>query len=140
MASLRERFDVKYVRAPSSCWLWTASVDSSGYGKIAVGRSEFDRAHRVSWLLHRGAIPPGQCVLHTCDTPACVNPAHLFLGTRTENNADRARKGRSHSKLSANAVQEIRAAPGKHCEIAQRYNVSESLISQIKHGKVGRHV
>jgi hypothetical protein len=80
------------------CWLWTGAVESWGYGYMNNRRSERPprrvRVHRLSWELANGPIPEGLWVLHTCDTPACVRPDHLFLGTVTDNNRDAARKGR----------------------------------------------
>jgi len=82
------------VEKGASCWLWSGKVDRSGYGSLWV-RGGKVQAHRFSWFLAKGPVPSGLCVLHSCDFPACVNPAHLFLGTRGDNNRDRARKGRS---------------------------------------------
>jgi len=76
----------------SDCWLWTASL-VCGYGSFRFnGRTH--RAHRLSWILQHGAIPSGKHVLHKCDTPACVNPSHLFLGGQLENMRDMVAKGR----------------------------------------------
>jgi hypothetical protein len=81
VSSLQKRFDAKYVPEPNTgCWLWTASCLPSGYGEIKID-GKVMRAHRASYELHHGPIPVGLCVLHKCDTPPCVNPAHLFLGT-----------------------------------------------------------
>lgn len=92
--SLAERFAGKFAPEPNTgCWLWTASVNRKGYGRIGVGDAAA-LAHRVSWELHRGPIPGGLCVLHKCDVPACVNPDHLFLGTVPDNTADCIAKGR----------------------------------------------
>jgi len=80
---------------PGGCWLWTASLCSSGYGSFLFeGRVE--RAHRVSWVLSSGDVPAGLCVLHHCDNRRCVNPAHLYVGTKKDNARDREERGRSN--------------------------------------------
>lgn len=84
------------------CWLWTERL-SHGYGTITVGgrKGKAQKAHRVAWTLGVGPIPDGQFVLHRCDVRNCVNyEAHLFLGTKGDNNRDRAEKGRSAKRWS----------------------------------------
>lgn len=86
------------------CWLWTGFVDKGGYGKFKVGDYRVEKiksilAHRFSWELANGPIPRGKsshdyCILHRCDTPACVNPKHLFLGSQEDNIRDMIKKGR----------------------------------------------
>lgn len=84
------------VNDPTGCWLYTGAKNSHGYGTLNF-RGRQNIAHRVSWTLHRGEIPPGQWVLHRCDVPRCCNPDHLFLGDAKVNNADMVAKGR-HSR------------------------------------------
>lgn len=94
---LEARFWAKVVKNGDGCWSWTAGTDQHGYGRIGLGAKSdpIERAHRISWLLHRGPIPVGMCVLHRCDNPICTRPDHLFLGTRTDNAADKTAKGRA---------------------------------------------
>jgi hypothetical protein len=72
-----------------------------GYGSLRVnGKAE--GAHRVFYRGYKGDIPSGLFVCHKCDTPACVNPNHLFLGTLDDNHKDRATKGRYNGPMNPN--------------------------------------
>lgn len=87
------------------CWLWTGPTSADGYGYLRIGsRSDGTRGsvriHRLAYELAHGPVPKGLCVCHSCDHPQCINPAHLWVGTRAQNNADRVRKGRSRNKQS----------------------------------------
>jgi hypothetical protein len=84
-------------RGISDCWLWTAGKQPAGYGQFHVGGRVGGRphgAHRIAWTHAFGPIPEGMHVCHRCDVPACVNPAHLFLGTHGDNMRDKVSKGR----------------------------------------------
>lgn len=155
------------VNKTAGCWLWTASVRNKGYGAFGytvAGRSFQERAHRVSWMIHYGAIPENLCVLHNCpggDNPRCVNPAHLFLGTKADNNRDMRRKGRSvpggtyggagyergirhhAAKLTDAGVLAIRAAAaaGESLgSISRRYELAVGHVHRIVHRKAWKHV
>jgi len=138
------------VRKADGCWVWTACVDTSGYGKLSVGSREFDRAHRISYRLHHGPIPEGLLVLHRCDNRRCVNPAHLFLGSIQDNMRDmvsKERQARGENKwtavLTAAEVVELRErhADGETLSyLATVYGITNKQASSIACGDSWKHV
>lgn len=143
----------------TGCWLWTGATPGRGYGSVKYnGRSRL--AHRVSWELHHGPIPEGMLVCHKCDTPSCVNPDHLFLGTYADNNKDmrdkerhargeghgrntmpeRTARGERHgcakfSEDTVGLVRQLLAAGHKQTEIRAMTGMSQAQISNIKLGR-----
>jgi hypothetical protein len=95
---VRARFDARWMPEPTTgCWLWFGTPGNWGYGSMSIN-SRSTQTHRIAWRLYVETIPKGLRVLHTCDTPACVNPAHLYLGTHQDNMDDMRRKGRGSNQ------------------------------------------
>lgn len=165
-----------YTSALGQCWLWTGTLDRKGYGQFSI-RSELQaflehgprvvKAHRFAYEIAFHTDPGTMFVCHTCDNPTCVNPAHLFLGTNSDNMLDCVRKGRHKhclwtttnpnpkpppplfgtknpgSKLTDDIIRDIRAraASGQsQRRIAAAIGVSPSSISLIMHRKIWSHV
>lgn len=129
---------------PDECWLWTSGKTSKGYGLI-WGRGKNLKAHREAYEAEHGSgTADGLVVRHKCDTPECVNPAHLELGTHVDNVRDKVERGRQakgeangNAKLTEDAVRTIRATyVFRHPEfggraLAQRFSVSSQIISHV---------
>lgn len=101
MDELKAALDINSVPEPNTgCILWTASYRGAEHKKYGVlhFRGKNIAAHRASWIAHVGKIPHGIFVCHKCDTPLCINPAHLFLGTPKDNARDMSVKGRSRGQ------------------------------------------
>lgn len=151
-------------RSDNECWNWTGSKAAGGYGSFNI-KNVPRRAPRVMLLWQGVSIPEGHFVCHRCDNPACVNPAHLYVGTQKDNMSDCVRKGRlrpynglraarkapkiipsgeNHpaSKLTAAQVAEIRATEwvrGAGLMLAKKYGVVPSNISAIKLMQTWKH-
>lgn len=109
MGTPEQRFTRNITAAPSGCWEWTAGRNREQYGVFTIGHTGRSLAHRYAWELYRGAIPEGMFVLHNCDNPPCVNPAHLRIGSHEENMRDMVERGR-HWRMAST-----------HCDSGHEY-------------------
>ena len=158
-----EQFLGKYTEpvTESGCHLWIKSIINTGYGQVNFNGT-MRLAHRISYFLANGSIPEDLCVLHKCDVRSCVNPKHLFLGTRDDNLKDAARKGRvasgnrntmhrepyraSHgedhyaSKLTTQQVLSIRKDDRPNKTIAKEFGVSVWCIDGIRSFRTWKHL
>lgn len=131
----------------TGCWLWSGPTNGKGYGVFYVG-TKTRHAHRCSYEVFKGAIPDGLHVLHACDTPLCVNPAHLRAGTPRENAVDRESRNRRDvkgeqigtSKLTASQVLEIRGSDLGAKEISEKYGIHRHHVWVIRSGKSWKHL
>ena len=152
MKPVSEAFSEKYeIDEETGCWNWVASKMRTGYGQFNPRNGKIVTAHRYSYKIHKGEIPDGLFVCHTCDNRACVNPDHLWLGTCAENLEDMKRKGRSYkpgvigerngsSKVTEKDVVEIRRSNLLLSEVAKKYGISETAASNIRNFKTWKHV
>ena len=140
------------IGSAGQCWLWTAGTNGN-YGQFRMPSCKLG-AHRVAWATIHGQIPAGLEVLHTCDTPLCCNPAHLFLGTQPDNVKDMDVKGRrsnanracgdhhGNAKLMDEQVLEIlrrfNAGEPATC-IAPDFGVHHSTVREIVNGERWKH-
>lgn len=155
IADLRDRFWSKVDWSDSEgCWPWLAGKNAEGYGMFALGPKKFKKnigAHRMAYELSFGS-PRGRedglrvVIRHTCHNPGCVSPFHLLPGTDQDNTDDRERAGRNklpmingerhaNSKLTDAQAEEIKKSPLRGKDLAKIFNVSQSVVSMIRHGR-----
>ncbi len=160
--STTERF-FRFVQKTDTCWMWTGTTLSFGYGHFRGDNKKLILAHRFSWQMSHGPIAENMCVLHKCDVPSCVNPSHLFIGTRADNVADMMSKGRHvarsgdqngarlhperilrrerhpASKVTPESASQIKAIylDGNHSqtEIGNMFSLSQQTVSNVICGK-----
>lgn len=170
MKKTAEEQFLSHAGAPTElgCMEWGGYRDDDGYGCLSRRTAGSVLAHRYAWERANGPIPAGLNICHRCDNRACVNVAHLFLGTQLDNIADMVAKGRQRgaagdangsrlhperivrgecvrsSKLTAAQVVELRDVYASGCvtqaDVAARFGVSRALVSYIVTGKYWRHV
>jgi hypothetical protein len=154
-ASLAEKVAAKRDTSggPDACWPWLGFRDRDGYGNVSTWTPRrIYRAHRVAYEMACGPIVEGAFVLHRCDTPACCNPAHLFIGDHAANMRDREAKGRARhtlgsthhqSRLTEVAVAEMRercASGESRRALAREYGISEEAGRKAINGDTWKHV
>lgn len=147
-----ERF-FRRVDKSGSCWIWTGVTAPNGYGRFQAGGkgSPSIGAHRFSYEMHKGPIPDGMFVMHSCDVRNCVNPDHLSLGTPKDNTHDMIKKGRwkggisrgeksGAAVLTDEKVRYIRSSPLRNVDLAKELNVYPSVIWNVRHRKTWTHI
>jgi hypothetical protein len=138
-----EKFSKYFIIDPiNNCWNWKYCCNVGGYGIISFRGKRGFLAHRASWILYNGEIKDGLYVCHKCDNTICVNPDHLFLGTRIDNLRDAKKKGRlangsrnGLAKLTDEQIIKIRNDNRSQSVIAKIYNIHQTNVHYIKSRK-----
>lgn len=155
MLDIPERISRRIKKLKNGCWEWQGAHDKQGYGHVFFKKYIW-KIHRLFFKLETGKDPKNLCVLHRCDYPPCCNPSHLFLGTRTQNAADRVAKGRGdcargsskpNSILTEDIVRELRKKYNSRTsrfwggkELAEKYGINPSALSAAVRGTNWRNL
>lgn len=137
-------FEKHVSRTEFGCWLWTGSKTGNGYGKCQHNRRTLG-AHVVSYMMFKGAVPEGLIVRHTCDVKHCVNPAHLVLGTYSDNLNDQRERGRigrlpNVSEETVNSIFFKRLAGNSNNEIAEEFDLDRDYVRNLCAGVIQPHL
>lgn len=151
MKTIKQRLlDYSHLDPSTGCRLWNRCYDRSGYGWVRY-EGKARSAHRVSYQVFVGPIPDGLCILHSCHTPACIEPKHLRVGTQGDNMVDRALAGRyangerhCRSKLKNSEVLEIKRLYSlggvSYRQLAKQFGIAYVTIGKIIRGERWKEV
>ena len=137
--STKERFEAKIKVMESGCHEWQSTMHWGGYGKMYLAGRQVP-AHRAAWMIHRGEIPEGRWILHTCDNRRCVNPDHLYAGTPAQNAQDKVARftglwGKMlYGEEDHRRVHELRSAGMTQQAIAKETGFHQTTVSRILRG------
>lgn len=144
LKNTKQDFFARIIKQPNGCWLFNSHADKDGYRFFQFEGKDW-RAHRLS-VVFDGRDPTGKVVCHSCDNTSCVNPAHLFIGTQTDNNNDKVQKGRAkgntdpnkkakglNSKLNQDLIDQIQSAQGTLISIARQLGIHKDTVKKYKH-------
>lgn len=141
--------NIGWTVTPRGCWEWDGALDSHGYGQMAVNRGRPWKAYRIAYEAWVKVPEDNVDICHRCDNPPCINPAHLFEGSRAVNVADAVSKmrhihgERAVHKLKDHEVAEIRTRYATGCvnqkSLADEYGVSQAQVSNITMRKQRKH-
>ena len=144
---MRPKFDAKCEPQANGCIYWTGALDGRGYGLFRLSRNRIERAHRIALRDSGVPVETGDVVMHSCDTPRCVNPEHLSVGTIDDNMADRNAKGRqargathAFAVLTEADVVVIRNSDEHPNILARRFGVTPPTIYNVIARRIWRHV
>jgi len=143
-------YNERVIKTPEGCWDWSGGTTTFGYARFKVAYKMY-YGHRISYELHKGTIPEGFLVRHSCDNPKCTNPNHLVLGTHEDNNQDKIERnrqayGESHgnAKIKEIDVKEIQELVAWKTltdrEISSLLNTSLHTVQSIKYGRTWKHL
>lgn len=145
--SAKDKLDT-YTYKSASCWIWIGGLVGVGYGEVWFG-GKYWASHRLSYTVYKGEIPDGMEVCHTCDNRKCINPEHLFVGTRKDNAEDMSKKGRAlrgergtNVKLTNKLVAIIRKYRGKlpQTRIAEIFSISQAQVCRVMTKRNWSHI
>jgi hypothetical protein len=154
MEYIKEKLKNYKINTKTDCWLWNGATTNFGHGRIKIN-NKFFSVHRLSYIIHIGKIPKELFVCHHCDNPSCINPQHLFIGTRSDNMKDAYNKGRlkiPHNKgenvpghiLTEKDVKKIIKI--KHTqkitdsELGKKFRVARQTINGIINNEKWKHI